>query len=278
MVDVAIIGGGPAGFSAAINACARGASCVIVSSDISSNPLARSHRVDNYPGMRGISGLDMLAKMRDEAVEAGALLRHGHVLSVAHYGDSFMLAVGSDVIEAKTVIVATGVRSPKKLDGEETFLGRGVSYCATCDGMLYRGKRVAVIGDADDLAQEALLLTKIGVSVTVFGQKRPADLEDVIVFETAKTLSISAGSPITLVADGKDCPFDGVFILRNEQAMDTLVPDLETDGRFVKVNDRRETNIRGLFAAGDCTGKPLQIAKAVSDGLIAAWSATEYLK
>jgi len=278
MVDVAIVGGGPAGFSAAINARARGASCVIVSNDITSNPLAKSERVDNYPGLRGVTGLALLEKMRDEAVEAGAELRRGHVLSVAHYGDMFMLSVGSDIIEAKTVILATGVRSPKKLNGEDTLLGRGVSYCATCDGMLYRGKRAAVIGDAEDLAEEAALLRRIGVDVTVVGTAKPAQLDADIPFETAKPTAVKSGTPVALVTDIGELPFDCVFILRNEQAMDTLVPDLETDGRFVTVNARCETNIDGLFAAGDCTGKPLQVAKAVSDGLIAAWSATEYLK
>ncbi|MBR5134701.1 MAG: FAD-dependent oxidoreductase [Clostridia bacterium] len=278
MVDVAIVGGGPAGFSAAINVRARGASCVIVSNDIASNPLARSSRVDNYPGMRGVSGLKMLETMRDEAKEAGAEIRRGHVLSIAKYGEEFMLAVGSDIVQAKTVILATGVRSPKKLNGEDALLGRGVSYCATCDGMLYRGKRVAVCGDAEDLAEEAALLKRIGVDVTVVGDKRPPHLAEDIPFIAAKPTAVTADSPVALVAGEETMPFDGVFILRNEQAIDQLMPDLQTDGRFVKINARCETNVAGLFAAGDCTGKPLQVATAVAEGLIAAWSATEYIK
>ncbi len=277
MIDVAIVGGGPAGFSAAVNVCARGAGCQIISNDIESNPLAKSPNVDNYLGMRGVSGLDMLKRMKQEALDAGASHRVGHVLSVASYGDRFMLAVGSDIVEAKRVILAVGVRAPKKLGGEEQYLGRGVSYCATCDGMLYRGKRALVIGNADDLSHEAALLVRIGVNVTVVAKSRPRDLPENIPFIAAKPQAVESGEPINLITDQGALATDVVFALRNEQALSDLVPGLAMDGKFIKVNSHMETNIAGLYAAGDCIGKPLQVAKAVSDGLIAAWSATDSL-
>ena len=262
MVDVAIIGGGPAGLSAAVNVCARGASCLVISNDIASNPLARSPRVDNYVGMRGVSGLEMLETMHRDAEEAGAQFMCGRVLSLVPFGETFMISVGDQVVEAK----------------EDALLGRGVSYCATCDGRLYRGKTAAVIGNADDLAHEVDLLRQIGVSVTVVGTKRPEALAEDVPFVNAKPLAVSKEEVVLLKTDSDTISCDVVFILRNEQAMDNLLPGLATDGRFVTVDARMATNVPGVFAAGDCTGRPLQVAKAVADGLIAAWSATDSLK
>lgn len=278
MIDVAIIGGGPAGLSAAVNVCARGASCMVISNDIASNPLAKSPRVDNYVGMRGVSGLAMLEAMHRDAEEAGAQFMRGRVLSLMPFGESFMISVGDQIVEAKRVILATGVVQPKKLEGEDALLGRGVSYCATCDGRLYRGRSAVVIGNADDLAHEVDLLRQIGVTVTVVGSKRPEALADNVTFVQAKPLAVSKEETVVLQTDGEAVSCDVVFILRNEQAMDNLMPGLATDGRFVTVDARMCTNIPGVFAAGDCTGRPLQVAKAVSDGLIAAWSATDSLK
>ncbi len=277
MTDVIVIGGGPAGLSAAINTCARGATCLVIAHDVASNPLAKSKQVDNYPGMRGVSGKQMLTTMTEEAKAAGAQFHRGTALSVAAWKDQFMVAVGNEMFEAKRVILATGVHTPKAIPGEQEHLGRGVSYCATCDGMLYRGKTAFVTGNADDLSHEAALLQKIGVHVTVVGKTRPSDLPDTIPFAQASTLAIEDGEPLCLRADDVLHACDAVFILRNEHAASTLVPGLETDGRFIQTDRQMRTNIPGLFAAGDCVGKPLQIAKAVSDGLIAAWYATESL-
>lgn len=277
MIDVAIIGGGPAGFSAALNVKARGRECLLISNDISSNPLARSPKIDNYVGMFGMSGEELLQKMRQDVLDAGVEIRRGHVLSVGAYKDRFMIAIGSDVVEARRVILATGVRVPKKLDGEDHFLGRGVSYCATCDGMLYRQKTAMVIGDADDLAEEASLLRQIGVDITVVAVKRPPHLANDIPFVAAKPTAVADGDPLVLETDGGAFPCHAVFILRNEQTMGTLVPGLAMDGRHVAVDKNGATNIPGLYAAGDCTGKPLQIATAVSEGLAAAWAATDSL-
>ena len=269
MYDVVIVGGGPAGFSAAVNLCARGVSCLIVSSDIASNPLARSPKVDNYLGMYGVSGLQMLQKMKEDALACGAEFRHGRVLSIAPYKDRFMLAVGNDVVEGRKVILAIGIAIPKPLEGETERVGRGVSYCATCDGMLYRSKRAVVIGDADDLAEEALLLSKIGVEVTVVAKTRPRELSDTISFTAGTPKMIDDGTPLVLRTDKDVIPCDVVFALR--------IDGLAMDGKHISVNERYETNIPGVYAVGDCVGKPYQVATAVAQGLLAAFSVSESL-
>ena len=277
MYDVVIVGGGPAGFSAAVNLRARGVNCLIVSGDIASNPLARSQRVDNYIGMSGMSGLQMLQKMKEDALLCGAEYRHGHVLSIAPYKDRFMLAVGNNVVETRKVILAIGIAIPKPLDGETERIGRGVSYCATCDGMLYRSKRAVVIGDADDLAEEAALLSRIGVNVTVVAKTRPPNLSDDISFVAGTPKAIEDGDPFVLRTDEDAVSCDVVFALRNASAPSSLVNGLAMDGKHVLVDEHYETNIAGIYAVGDCVGKPYQVATAVAQGLLAAFAVTDSL-
>ncbi|MBE6762745.1 MAG: NAD(P)/FAD-dependent oxidoreductase [Ruminococcaceae bacterium] len=275
MYDVIIVGGGPAGFSAAVNLRARGKTCLIISSDITANPLARSPKVDNYVGMAGVTGLEMLQKMKEDALSSGAEFRHGRVLSIAPYKDRFMVAIGNDVAESRRVILAIGAAIPKRLEGEDDRIGRGVSYCATCDGMLYRSKRALVIGDADDLAEEAALLTEIGVQVTVVGKRRPDGLAQTISFVQATPKAVEEGEPITLRTDGGTLSADVVFALRNAAAPATLISGLATDGNRILVDEHYQTNIPGVYAAGDCVGKPYQVATAVAQGLLAAFAVTE---
>lgn len=277
MYDVVIVGGGPAGFSAAVNIRARGAHCLIVSSDIASNPLARSTKIDNYIGMYGATGLELLQKMKADALASGAEYRRGRVLSIAPYKDRFMLAVGNDVVEAKRVILAIGAAIPKMLIGEQEHVGRGVSYCATCDGMLYRSKRAVVIGDADDLAEEAELLMRIGVQVTVVAKTRPAALSDTIPFISGDPKAVEDAEPLQLRTQHDVIPCDVVFVLRNAGAPATLVNGLAVEGNRILTDEHCRTNISGLYAVGDCTGKPYQIATAVAQGLTAAFAVTESL-
>ena len=257
--DIVIVGGGPAGLSAAVNAAARGKTCAVLTNDRRLNPLFRARVVDNYLGMRGLSGGEMLDRMHAEAEEAGAVFLSGRVVSVLPFEDKFLVGLGDTLVEGKRVILATGAMAGTPLPGEAALVGQGVSYCATCDGMLYRSKTAVVTGNAADLREEANFLQGIGVRVTVI-----------------TSMAIQGDGRLEgFVADGEQIPCDVVFVLREVMAPDALVPGLELDGRFVKVNRRQETNIPGLYAAGDCTGKPLQIAKAVGEGLIAAQEAAK---
>ena len=148
--DAVILGGGPAAVSAALTLRARGKSAAILSGGIDDIPLFRAKKVTNYPGCPDISGRALLEAMERQALDAGAELLHGRATSVASLGGSFGIVYGPDFCEAETVILCTGVAAGKPFTGERDLLGRGVSYCVTCDGMLYRGKRVCVVGFTSD--------------------------------------------------------------------------------------------------------------------------------
>ncbi len=271
MTDVLIIGGGPAGLSAAIQTRARGKTCLVLGNAPSQSLLTRAERVDNYPGRRGSSGKELLQSMRREAEEAGAEFAEGRVISLSPMGDGFAAATETQIYEGRRAILAVGAASAAPLEGERELLGRGVSYCATCDGMLYRGQRAVVTGTAPELPQEAAFLQGIGVEVTVI-TRRPVALPEGIPARTASRLRLIAadGRLAAVEADGERLECRGVFILRPMLAPDTLVHGLALENGYVAVDRQMRTNIPGLYAAGDCTGKPLQIAKAVGEGLVAA--------
>jgi len=262
--DVLVIGGGPAGLSAAVNVRARGRSVLVVSNPLEENPLWKSERVDNYLGLPGLTGAEMLQTFRAHAEKSGAEFLSGRVLNSALMGDTWFVSIGSDVQEAGAVVLTGGVTRGKKFPGEEEFLGRGISYCATCDGMLYRGKKVAVLGWTDSAAHEADFLREIGCEVTYFS--RP------------KTCAISGGDAVTEVTcDGVTAEAACVFILRPTIAPTDLFPGLALENGYVAVDRKMATSLPGLFAAGDCTGGPLQVSKAVGEGLIAGQSAAQWV-
>ena len=235
--DVLVIGGGPAGLSASINVRARGRSALVVSNPLEENPLWRAEKVDNYLGLPGLSGVQM--------------------------PDAWYVSVGPDMYNARAVVLAAGVARGKKFAGEAELLGRGVSYCATCDGMLYRGKPVAVVGYTDTARQEAEFLQKIGCSVTYFDRPKQCEIR-------------GDGRVESVTCDGRTIPAEGVFILRPTMAPTELFPGLAVEQGYVTVDRRMATNLPGLFAAGDCTGGPLQVSKAAGDGLIAGQSAAAW--
>ena len=190
MTDIIIIGGGPAGLSAAINARTRGKSVLIVSNPISENPLYKAPVIDNYPGLPGISGKDYMEQLEAHAREMGTQFLSGRVLAIAPMGDRFFVSIGNDFKETRAVILAIGAQRGAKLPGEEIFLGRGVSWCATCDGMLYRGKEVAVVGLSHDAPAEANFLQEIGCKVTYIAHKTPDGLRPDIPMVLGKKLSV----------------------------------------------------------------------------------------
>lgn len=276
--DILVLGSGPAGLAAAVAARGRGKSVLVIGNRWQDSPLARAERVDNYLGLPAGSGKDLLAQFYDHAVKAGADFVTGRAVSMMVYGGVFA-TVGSQVYDGKALILAPGVQRQAKYPGEETYLGRGVSYCATCDGMLYRGKPVVVAGRSPDAPLEANYLKSLGCQVTYVAAQRPEGLDGDIPFVRGSRLAVIGEQAVTaLEVDGAKLPCAGVFILRQAVAPTDLLPQLETENGVIRVDRTMATNLPGVFAAGDCTGGPLQVAKAVGEGHVAALSACAWLE
>lgn len=260
--DLLVIGAGPAGLTAAIHARARDRSVLVISNEPTASPLCRAPAMANYPGLPGVTGRELVEKLVGQAREMGAEFKTGRALSILPMGKSVMVSVENDAVEGSAVILALGVSRAAPLEGETELLGRGVSYCATCDGMFYRGRAVVCAGDAPNFEEEVEFLRSIGCHVTV---KRLAGL------------SILGEGRVSGVrdADGEVTPCDGVFLLRSSIAPTRLAPGLALEGGYIKVDGHMATSLRGVYAAGDCTGQPLQLAKAVGQGQAAAHFALE---
>lgn len=271
--DLLIIGAGPAAWSCAMTARQRGLTTAVACAQSATSWLQRAERIDNYPGLPQISGKELLSRFRAQAADMGVVTIEQLARQIMPSGDIYMTLVGNDIIESRAIVLAMGAARPKLLPGEEELLGRGVSWCGTCDGMFYRGKRVAVIAQGPEAVSEANFLAGLCSEVVYFGAKEDA-LDDRITVCGQKPEAILGESTATgLKAGGEDFPFDGVFIFRETAALSTLLPGLEMDGAFIRVDRRMKTNLPGVFAAGDCTGQPLQVAKAVGEGCVAAISA-----
>ncbi len=263
--DSVIIGGGPAGISLALTLRARNRSVLIVSGDVSDIPLSRAPEIRNYPGCPDVSGRELLEGMRAQVEAAGVEFMRGHATTAMSMGDTFGIAVGSDFCEGRTLAICAGVPVRKAYPGEKELLGKGISYCATCDGMLYRGRDVCVIGLTADSEEETEALRGMGCSARLFTDPK------------ANYEILGDGAVSALKVNGESFPCAAVFILRPGSAPDQLISGLEMDGASIRVGAGMETSIPGVFAAGDCTGGPFQIAKAAGDGNVAALSIAKYL-
>ena len=262
--DLLVVGGGPAGLTAAIHARVRGKSALVISNEPTASPLCKAPRMANYPGLPDVTGLELMERLVKQAKDLGVELRLGRALSVMPMGKSVMVSVENDVAEGQAVVLALGVSRAAPLKGETELLGRGVSYCATCDGMFYRGKSVVCAGDAPNFADEAEFLRSIGCRVT------ETKLPGLEILGDSKVTGVRTGL-------GEEIPCDGVFLLRSSIAPAQLAPGLELEDGYIKVDAGMATNLPGVFAAGDCTGQPLQLAKAVGQGQIAAHFAVEQI-
>lgn len=263
MVDILIVGSGPAGLSAAITARMRGKSVLVIGNSSADSGLAKAQEIGNYPGLPGISGAELHGQMLAHALGMGIEHITARITTILPMGQEISVSYGSDIASGKTLLLCTGVVQAAVFPGERELIGRGVSYCATCDGMLYRGKAVCVACLAPDAEEEADFLESIGCQVTRL---------------KTKNITVNGTEQVTSVtADGVDIPCEGIFILRQTIAPSALVPGLETEKNHIKVDRAMKTNIPGIFAAGDATGTPYQVAKATGEGVIAALSAVDYL-
>ncbi len=283
LFDIAIIGTGPAGVSAAMTAAARGKSILLFGSKDISPKLSKAHQINNYPGFYGKSGAEIAAAFLDHLKQMHIDITDERITGVYPMGDHFSLLAGQTQYDAKTVIIASGVSFGKPYEGEEQFLGRGVSYCATCDGMLYKGKPVAVIGADKEQEKEAEFLSSICSEVhyiPLYKGAGPFPQNVHIVEGTPKALTgdMKARSLTVASKDGeKTIQADCFFILRSSIAPSMLLQGLAMDGNHIAVNRKLETNIPGCFAAGDITGTPYQYVKSAGEGNVAALSAAAYI-
>ena len=276
--DIAIVGTGPAGISAAITAKIRNKEVLLIGSKALSTKVGKAHLIQNYPGLPNISGEELSARLQKHLSDMGIEITEDRIAQIYAMGAYFALQ-GKEMYEASTVILASGVTFAKPLPGEEEFLGKGVSYCATCDAALYKGKSAAVIGYSPKEEAEAAFLAEVANQVYYLPQYagKVSMPKNVDIVEAAPKEIKEAGAQKTLVTDKYDITVDGVFLLREIVAADKLVPGLQLDGLHVQVDRSMQTNLKGLFACGDITGTPYQYIKSAGEGNVAALSAAAYL-
>ena len=278
-VEIAVIGSGPAGVSAAITAKLRGKNVLLFGSKELSEKIGKAHRIQNYPGLPDVTGEDLRAAFQRHLDSMGLTVTEARVNAVYAMGDYFAVQTAQETYEATTVILATGVVQGKALPGEEEYLGRGVSYCATCDAPLYRGKAVAVVGSSPAAEPEAAYMAEVAGSVLYLPlYEGTPDLPAAVQVVREKPTAVVGETNVTaLRTDAGEYPVDGVFLLRDAMAPTQLVPGLEGNGGHVAGNAKMQTNLPGCFACGDAVGLPYQYVKAAGEGNVAALSAVEYL-
>ena len=288
MTDCIIIGSGVAGISAALTLQANGKSFLIFGSDGLSEKIAKAEKIHNYPGLCDVSGEEFVAALKTQLKAAEIEIKTEKVAGVYALKDKFsVLTQEGNAYDSKTVILACGVESVRQIEGEAEYVGRGVSYCATCDGFLYKGKTIAVFCTTKTLEHEIGYLANIAEKVYLIPMYKNVEIErDNITKIIKMPTKISGGMRVQQISFAAaptedlpaDLPIDGAFMLRECVSPAILVGGLQTENGHVVVGREMSTNLPGCFAAGDCTGRPYQYAKAVGEGNIAAHSVSEYLK
>lgn len=302
--DVIIIGGGPAGLSAALYAARDNLKTLVLEKNFPGGQVAITESIENYPGFeKPISGIDLTEQMYNQAESYGVQIRNGVCSTFDVEGDYKYIRSENEIInklKTKTIIITTGV-TPKNIGvtGENEFIGRGISFCATCDANFYKEKEIAVVGGGDSAIEEAIYLTKFASKVTILHRRDKLRASKVIqerAFNNPKiefiwnaniqevTGNIKVESLIykdKVTDETKELKIDGIFVFVGlNPATDSFknIIDMDDSG-FLITNDQMETNLSGVFAAGDVRLKELrQVVTAVSDGAIAAKVAEKYIE
>ncbi|HRS62462.1 MAG TPA: thioredoxin-disulfide reductase [Spirochaetota bacterium] len=297
--DVVIIGAGPAGLTAGIYGARAGLDIVIIEKFAPGGQVVNSYEIENYPGFtEPIAGWDLMAKMEEQTRRLGVPIESGEVTSMEKINDLFHVNTIDKKYFSRAAIIASGAQNRKlKVAGEEEFLGRGVSYCATCDGAFYKDKVTVVVGGGDVALEEAFFLTKFASKVyiihrrdkfrgtdilqkRVFGSDKISILYNSVVKEICGKEKV-ASVRIENIATGQESviPTDGLFIFVGYDPVNSFVPPqlLNKNGE-IKVNMDMQTEIPGLFAAGDVrSNSRRQIVMAAADGATALLAAHEYI-
>jgi len=299
--DIAIIGTGPAGLSAAIYAARGGLKTIVFEKGLIGGQIIVTADVENYPGFNeNLSGFEIMEKMRLQALKFDAVIKEEQVTGIGFEGLCKIIETDENQYRVKSIILATGAH-PRKLNvpGEDRFIGRGVSYCATCDGALYRNKIVAVNGGGDSAVEEALFLTRFAEKVYIihrrdalravhaiqqraFNNPKIKIIWDTVIHEVngtdqVKSLTLFNKKTETISALQVDGLFVYIGIIPNNHLFESRI-ELDTQG-FIVTNEYMETNIPGVYAAGDIRQKLLrQVVTATSDGAIAAFAAEKWIE
>lgn len=284
MPSILIVGGGPAGLSAAIYAARANVQTTVLYKD--GGALEKTDKIENYFGFADvISGPDLLARGRAQAARLGAQLVQTEVTGIEYAEKGFSVKTTAGAYAADAIILATGApRATPPIAGVREFEGRGVSYCAICDAFFYRGKAVAVLGEGEYALEEARTLLPVAASATLLtnGASAPANLPDGLLVDTRKVAAVEGDDKVArvLFADGEPIAVDGVFIAYGTAGSGDFARKLgaQVEGNKIQVSADLSTAVPGLFAAGDCTGGLLQVAKAVSDGAQAAMNAIKFVR
>lgn len=278
MYDVIIVGGSCAGLSAAMTARMRNLNVLLLYAGDGS--MGKVTKMDNYPGLPGVSGEGLLKIFREQAENLGVISKKQLVQKILPMGKSFSVLAENDLYEAKSIILALGIARVSPLIGEEELLGQGVSYCATCDGMFYRGKRILVVAGGIEAVEEANYLSELGQVTYIVEKSHDTDgLADNITVIREKPLSIqSQDNQMLLKTEQNEHIADGIFVLRPAVALTQLLPQVEVEKGAVLADKTLMTSVKGVFAAGDILGAPWQAPKSVGDGNAAALAAASYLR
>ncbi len=302
---LAVIGAGPAGLTAAVYGIRAGLAVTVFEGNAPGGQMLLTHEIENYAGFANVSGMDLADAMTNQAMSLGAEIAFGAVSQVEQTENGFCLHTPTERRTFDAVIVAAGTNQRKLgVPGEAEFTGRGVSYCAVCDGRFFKDKSVAVVGGGNTAVGDALYLSKICKSVTLI-HRRDAFRADHILVERLRecenvhlllntrvekiggqmrveSLDLVSTSPDAL-SERSELPVDGVFVAVGNAPILPFLSELNTlqrdEAGYIVTDERCRTSIPGLFAAGDVRKKPLrQIATAVADGAVAAVEAAEYLQ
>lgn len=301
MYDVIIIGAGPAGMTAAVYASRASLSTLMIERGVPGGQMANTEDVENYPGFDNILGPELSNKMFEHSKKFGAEYAYGDIKDVVDEGDYKLVKAGNKEYKAKAVIIASGAEYKKLgVEGEETLAGRGVSYCAVCDGAFFKQKHLVVVGGGDSAVEEGVYLTRFADKVTIIHRRDELRAQKILqnrafnnekidfIWDTVvKKINGPEGkvSSVTLenvkTEEQYDFEADGVFIYIGMVPLSEPFQSLgiTNEEGYIPTNEHMETKIPGIFAAGDIREKQLrQIVTATGDGSIAAESAIKYVE
>ncbi len=279
MYDVAIIGTGPAGLSAALNLKIHQKKFIWIGTKNLSEKVEKAELILNYPGLAAVSGEKLMCAYRMQIEDMGIEIAEYMVNAVMPLSGHYAIMAGSEYYEAQSVILATGMANVASIKGELGFIGKGLSYCATCDGMLYRNRTIGIVCNNKRFEHEIKYLAEIAKKVYLFPAYKDCsiDLPNVEIISAVEEICGEKRVASINLKNGHILEVDGVFIFRNSIAIKTLLPGLMLEDNHIQVNRKMETNLPGCFAAGDCTGTPYQYTKAVGEGNVAAHTLLKYL-